>query len=199
MSVTNSMFRNNEASGIEAGQANVEAFDSVFTGNGAGVRSSSGRGTFERCAVIANSNGLNLDAEVFVVRNNFIARNTNKGLEIFPSAPGNIVEFNTIVDNSVGVSCIFSNGLPETPFPNNLIVRNGVNTTGGTICTYPNSIITNVVADVRFVSPDTAPFDYHIQDGSIAIGGAGTTTLMLDFDGDPRPMTGAEVGADELP
>lgn len=200
LTIRRSVVRDNAQCGIEARGATVVATDSTFRDNDdCGVDLVDAIGTFDRCVASGNTTtGLRLDGGVFIVRNTFVFRNGAKGIDIFASAVGNIVEFNTIADNPIGVNCVFSAGQPETPFANNILARNGVNTNGGVVCTYPDSILTSSVAGLNFVSPDAAPFDYHIQSGSTAIDAAGTTTLDHDFDGDPRPGDAADVGADEL-
>ncbi|MBA2540076.1 MAG: right-handed parallel beta-helix repeat-containing protein, partial [Deltaproteobacteria bacterium] len=200
LTISRSIMRGNARFGFEGRGATLVATDSIFRDNNeGGVDLVNATGRFDRCVVSGNAGtGMRLDAGVFVVRNSFVFRNGGTGIDIFASAVGNVVEFNTIVDNAVGVSCVFGANQPETPFPNNIIVRNGVNTSGGVVCTYPNSILATNISGLNFVSPDVAPFDYHIQAGSIAIDAAAATTLDHDFDGDPRPADAADVGADEL-
>ena len=83
-------------------------------------------------------------------------------------------------------------------FPNSLIVRNTTNTSGDTSCTFSGSIITNDISQLHFMQPDTAPYDYHLGAGSVAIDAAVASTVDHDFDGDARPKgKGRDVGADE--
>jgi hypothetical protein len=61
----------------------------------------------------------------------------------------------------------------------------------------------NFAGDASFVAPDLG--DFHLRPGSIAIGAGGPTSVVQDFEGDPRsgdPATGQagapDVGADEF-
>ena len=190
---------NHDVSGVNGDSLVIEASETTFRNNlSHGVRLIDSRGTFERCSAFSNAGaGLFLDAGLYVVRNSFLYRN-QKGIEIFPSEVGNVIEFTTIADNTnVGIACI-SDGISTGVFPNNILARNTMNTVGAS-CTYPSShLVGSDVSGLRFLSPNTAPFDYHIMMGSIAIDAAGPSDVMVDFDGDPRPSDAADVGADEL-
>jgi hypothetical protein len=56
------------------------------------------------------------------------------------------------------------------------------------------------VSGLNFVSPNGAPFDYHITQNSSAIDQATTSpALAIDIDGDSRPQGKArDQGADEV-
>lgn len=191
--VIDSVIHDNQARGIQARRCTVTAIRTQFTKNTDGIVANDSTVTLERCAVFDNTAGVNLDGGTFDVTNNFITRNQNDGLRIFQfDQEAARVEFNTIVDNGgLGLAC------PVRVLPNNLIARNGFQTDGN--CSLPNSIIIETdIVPLKFASPDTVPFDYHLTAGSIAIDAATITTIDRDFDGDTRPSDEPDVGADEF-
>jgi hypothetical protein len=188
--------RQNGGSGLQAQGCTVNASRSIFADNVVnGVSLTDGSGTIDGCYALSNSSaGFNLDLGVYQLRNSIAARNLGSGVEINPT-PGTNVEFFTSVDNAAGgIVCL----APGYSFPNNVLARNGSNSS--TQCTFPSSIISDVVTGINFKSPDASPYDYHITTGSIAIDAAQTSaTLDHDFDGDARPQgAGRDVGADEF-
>ena len=198
--------RDNAAHGLRGGGCTLTAIDSAFIDNARdGVSLGECTATFDRCLVSGNQHGLILDGGLYSITNSFIVRNVgdeSTGIDLFSENPGQRVEFNTIVDNidtsgtnlGVGFRC---NLTGPASFPNNIIGRNARQTTG-TNCTYPGSIIIDTdIAPLKLASPDTAPYDYHLTAGSIAIDAATQATLDHDFDGDPRSAP-RDVGADEL-
>jgi hypothetical protein len=52
---------------------------------------------------------------------------------------------------------------------------------------------------LKFKNDTVAPYDYHLQNGSVAIDAATTSTpITIDVDGDVRPQgAGKDQGADE--
>lgn len=204
MSLDDVVLRNNAFSGISSRNCTLTATRTRFDNNsGSGVLLTDSRGTFDACSFANNGfEGANFDGGLYSVTNSYFTRNGQRGLALFTFEDASTVrfEFNTIADNNPtapvgsreGINCGSNSGIVAAQ--NNLIVRN---TAVGT-CTYPSSILTNDVASVNFASADTAPFDYHIQPGSIAIDAATVTTIDHDFDGDPRPSNAADIGADEL-
>lgn len=195
--VKDGAFINNQGAGIEARKCAVEVFNSTFNTNSQGLGVVDTNAKVERSSFTGNKTALFLDAGLFLVTNNFITRN-EEGIDLFANA-GTIVEFNTIADNTVfGLRCQSFAG--ATPFPNNLLARNMVNTPASTTCSYPNSITaTTDIGPIKFKSPDAAPFDYHITAGSSAIDLGAATSLTTDFDGETRPIGAApDIGADEL-
>jgi hypothetical protein len=201
--LVDSVVRGNAVHGVRAQNCTVDAFLTRFAENGSsGVSMTDSASVFDRCVVEDNvERGAFFDVGIYVVTNSIIARNGRVGLELFASS-GSRAEFNTIVDNAntgtLGQHAGFFCNAPNIAFSNNIVSRNRIQTSGSG-CTFPDSIIIDTdITPLNFVSPDVAPFDYHIQAGSIAIDAAGTTTLDHDFDGQPRPASGADVGADEL-
>ncbi|HEU0029524.1 MAG TPA: right-handed parallel beta-helix repeat-containing protein [Kofleriaceae bacterium] len=178
----------------------IEAVRSSISNNGnIGLSVTDGSATLESCSVVQNAFlGVHLDIGAFDITNSIIARNGNTGLDLFTTTTGTRVEHNTIADNAgTGFNCSLQ-GITGT-FPNNIIARNTTQLTGLN-CTYPSSIIVDTdVAPIKFVSPNTAPFDYHIAAGSIAVDVANPSAIDHDIDGDARPQgAGRDVGADEL-
>lgn len=195
------LVRNNAYAGIQSLNCTFSILRSAFTQNQTGVFLQDSNATIDASTFSNNETGANLDSGLFVFTNNMVTRNTYAGLQLYSVTTGNKVEFNSIVDNALagsfgaGFDC---NLMTPTTFPNNIIARNRTATIG-TNCTYPGSIIVDAdLAPLKFKQPDTAPYDYHLTAGSIAIDMATVSTMDHDFDGDTRPMgAGRDVGADE--
>lgn len=188
----------NASHGVLGQHCAVFATRSTFSDNGgSGVIITDGGGAFDRCTFSGNAQeGINLDGGLYSVTNSFIYRNMT-GIEIYPSQPGNVVAFNTIVDNSTGFNCI-GDGTSSGSFPDNIIARSTLDALVGTSCTFPSSIIMADAAALRFTHPDASPFDYHLTTGSLAIDHATSSMVDHDFDGDARPKgSGRDIGADE--
>ncbi len=123
--------------------------------------------TVDRCIFMNNGTGMVFDGTSGSASNSFMARNTIKGFDIYAST-GFKFEFNTVADNPMGL------GPTNVPLVNSLLVRNG----SSTACTdCPGSIVTNDITNLHLVSPDAAPYDYHIMAGSMAIDAAQGGTL----------------------
>lgn len=197
--------RMNASSGF-AGSCSLVASSSHFDDNGYdGVQLIASTATIERCTANGNGGaGLFLDAGTFTVSNTVVARNARMGVELYATGPGNVFEFNTVIDNgraaqnpSGGFDCNLQ-GAGSGTIANNIIARNlPFQTTG---CVVANSlIIDDDIAPLKFKSPDAAPYDYHIQPGSTAVDFGGTSTIKIDMDGEARPAGAAnDIGADEL-
>jgi Cys-rich repeat protein len=106
------------------------------------------------------------------------------------------VEFNTVVANDpTGVTCAKAIALV-----NNVIAGNGLlgaaNNSG--MCVVSESLVTENIAPLAFKST-AAPFDYHINETSIAKDNAPVPSPVSDdYDGDIRPQDVAkDYGADE--
>jgi hypothetical protein len=193
------------SAGVGAGRSTIRAVSSTFARNGNGVQTGDGTATFDRCVISDNRHsGLVLDGGLYTLTNNYIVRNKDGwGVNMYVTAPGSRVEFNTIADNlspdnlGAGFNCNMTD--MTATFPNNIIVRNA-RQVQGTACSYPNSlIIDSDVSDLKFKSADTQPYDYHIGAGSIAIDAATASSEDHDFDGDVRPAgAGRDIGADEF-
>jgi hypothetical protein len=203
--------RQNSEGGLNARTAKIDAQRSHFDNNGRyGIEIVDGNATFDRCTFNENAGGLYVDSGILTLTNSLIARNYNPatndyGLYLYSTSPGHRVEFNTIVDNSDGSTLTLGVGFAceltgvSASFPNNIIARNK-RQVRGTNCSYPSSIVIDTdIAPLNFKSPDAAPYDYHLQAGSIAIDAATASTIDHDFDGDVRPNgTVRDVGADEF-
>lgn len=196
-SITTSVIRESQLIGIDATPLSLQLSRSDLTENHqGGVRSLGG---------------------VCDVTNNFVFRNGNDkdgtfgGMRLEPAAGANRVQHNTIVFNDCDpfASPAFAGGLfcNNSVAPNNIIFNNaaGNNTmpnaqTGGG-CNYTGSLIRNGdgTNEIHFVSPVTAPFDYHLADN---LGPASNTgmpgTVTEDFDGESRSNP-PDIGADEVP
>ncbi|MBL0213359.1 MAG: hypothetical protein IPQ07_05720 [Myxococcales bacterium] len=138
---------------------------------------------------------------MFNFQNNFVARSPGTGVELYSTGTGNVIAFNTIVDNGLVATPSFGFDCQVTTpasFPSNIIARNQ-GATRGTDCTFPGSIVVDAdITALKFKQPDVAPYDYHIMPGSLAVDMGTISTLDHDFDGDARPKgAGRDVGADE--
>lgn len=193
-----SVMSQNITAGIDGRACTVEVSTSTFTNNGQAIAIVDSKAKIDRSVFMSNQTALFLDAGLFVVTNCFIVRN-QQGIDLFANA-GTAIEHNTIADNSVvGANCQSFDG--PMSFPNNLFARNAMNAPNLLDCAFTNSILAGTdIAPLKFKSPDTAPFDYHISTGSSAIDlGATSASVMVDFDGEARPAGAApDVGADEL-
>jgi hypothetical protein len=199
--VIDAVVSKNANAGLFANGCSVEVVRSTFNGNHSGIEAYNGTIKIDRSSFWSNgTHGVHIGGVGdCIVTNSFIYRN-QVGISITACSNSTRVDFNTIVDNwNFGFEC----GSPSTGKPlalaNNLIVRNQTNIrNNGTPCTHVGSLISNSLPELRFRSPDSAPYDYHITSGSIAINAASNSTLAHDFDGDLRPIGGVrDIGADE--
>jgi hypothetical protein len=164
-------------------------------------------------AMISGNIGTGLELEgAGTVRNTFIVRNMGAGLLVSGyGASRPQVEFVTIADNAQAAICNLNDNAPTATLTNIIVVRNlftnpGI---GGNLrsCTISSCRSTSGIEPgctltqlglLRFVSSETAPFDYHIGEGSVAIDEGSGGVGLVDFDGDPRPKGAAsDLGADE--
>jgi hypothetical protein len=198
--VSRSVFTQNSVAGLLARQCNVEVRETTFVANARGLEAVDVMGTIERSTFALNTGiGISLDAGLYSVTNNFIYRNP-RGIDLNLTTAGSVFEFNTVADNSMtGVSCVANTG--QFAFPNNLIGGNGNNIDPQPPgCVFSSSmIVAGDTAPLKFKSPSSIPYDYHLTPGSIAIDQISTSTQVRDFDGEARPYgNGHDYGADEL-
>lgn len=187
---------------------------------GGGIFASSGMLKVSQSTISGNiGGGITIGpGATFDITNCFIFKNGNEttanvgGVNLGALGAGSIFEFNTVVDNESRNTAAATGGvfcdIPGFVASNNIIARNFVdnvpnqsnsNTFGQ--CGHSTSKIASNVTGLSFLSPDEAPYDYHIQRGSSAIDQATTpSTLAVDFDGEVRPQGDArDQGADEVP
>ncbi len=212
----------NQAGGISASGGTLTVSQSTISGNtGGGISASSGVLVISRSVISSNNDGgisVTSAGTIFDITNCFIFRNGNEttanvgGVNLGAPGAGSVFAFNTVIDNESRSTSASTGGvycdIPEFVASNNIIARNFVdnvpnqsnsNTFGQ--CGHSTSKIASNVLGLNFVSPDSAPHDYHIQRGSSAIDQATTpSTLAVDFDGEARPQGDArDQGADEVP
>ena len=189
-------FVDNSGDGIFANGCTVHIATTTFDGNANGVELYNGGGAIDRCN-FASSGGVDAQVDDVSVTNSFFSHSQIGMIWTVVSKPAAPFEFNTVVDNGIGIAC---NGLNAPTLENNIIARNSMEETraDGSGCTYPGSIIVDDLAALRFKSPDVYPFDYHLMAGSTAIDAATSSTIDHDYDGSERPMgLGRDIGADE--
>jgi len=166
-----------------------------------------------RSAVFENlGGGVIVDGmSIYQITNSMISRNGKAdtavgGLVLAPtSSTFNRFELNTVADNTAklgvagGVQC--SSNIAA---PNNLVVRNTTDiltldtTQAGGSCNFGQSIAKGDATDYMFVNSETAPYDYHIGPGSLAIDRGVPSDIDIDYDGQPRPFNNTlDIGADE--
>jgi hypothetical protein len=174
--------------------------DAEIRGSGSAISARECEIEVDRATLIENTDGIHLNNPVAgSVTNSMLVRNgqavflqTNTVGASFPS-----FGFNTIVDNGTGLSCS-GGSATSVSAPNNIIVRNTVDTSGPCSLSLTGSIVGADIATLMFKSPDAAPYDYHLLSGSVAIDAATGTSPPHDFDGELRPKgAAADVGADE--
>jgi hypothetical protein len=197
--ISDSVLQGNSSAGIGMQDCAATIIRSTFSGNANGIEATDVTAIIDRSTFTGNGRGANFDNAALTITNNFFTRNTGNGLQIFVFAGGSTIEFNTSVDNGGdGLHCEAQG--TTISLANNITARNLQQISTDPDCTYPSSIIIDTdISALKFVSPDVAPFDYHIQTGSLAIDAADpAATLDHDFDNQPRAAGAADVGADEL-
>lgn len=190
---------NNAHDGVQARTCTLIATRSRFTGNALyGLELTDATSTVDRCTVDANTfDAAKFDSGLFKVTNTFVYRNGG-GLQIYVNTSGTQIDFNTIVDNGANFAGIDCSSSSAIALSSNIVARNTTNTNAAS-CTFPASYIQADISSLHFKQPDTAPYDYHLGSGSIAVDMAGTSNLDHDYDGDHRPLgSGYDIGADEL-
>ena len=189
----------NADDGVYCRACTVTALTTTFSNNSNGLEVADTDATVDRCTAASNSKwGLSFDNGTIAVTNSFVYRNATGGIQIYTQAAATHFDFNTIVDNATGFSGSTGGGV-TTMASNNIIARSSTAPTLCGQCTFPGSLVLGSdISSLHFKSPDSAPYDYHLGTGSVAIDGAISSTMDHDFDGDPRPLgNGRDVGADE--
>ena len=211
---------NNGGAGISGGGCTVTVTGATVTTNtGGGITATGGTVTVTGATVTTNSGGgISLTNSGFKLVNNFIVHNGNSvsaaagGVSITTPTSPKIFEFNTVADNDAiatasggigGVKCLGTDiKLVNSILSNNRAGNNNAAATAQTdaICVLSSTASLASAATVKFKNDQTAPFDYHISNGSVAIDAAATaSTVDKDFDGDARPQgAGKDQGADEF-
>lgn len=193
----------------------VTVTGATVSGNtGGGISSTGGTVTVTGATVSGNSGGgITTTNGIVKLTNNFIIRNGNAstagvgGVSLTSAGAGSLVDFNTIVDNDAsttgfgGIACIGSVVVATNSiFAGNR--QNGASSMASQMfgCTAQTSAVLMSTASLMFKNDTVAPYDYHLQSGSVAIDAATTSTsTVLDVDGDARPQgVSKDQGADEF-
>jgi hypothetical protein len=160
--------------------------------------------------------GVLLNQAGFDITNSVIDNNGGDGLFggisiSMPRPAPQRIAFNTIVDNEVnagtiaGIDCTSLTAIPA--FRNNLITGNEGTlgqVSGMPMCSYEYSLINPEVDGTGNLSgdPDFVGGEYRIGADSdaidVAADNSGATRIDDDIDGEDRPMTAADIGADEF-
>ncbi len=193
--------------------------DSRINGNQLiGISGSGTTLTVSRSSLTENrQGGISFGGGRYDITNNFVFRNGNDadatfgGIRLEAPDESSRVEHNTIVfnDMAVGLNPVKAGGLfcVNNAAPNNLIYNNfeGNNSqpnaqTGGN-CNLSGSLVVNGngTNEMHFVSPISAPVDYHIADAfSPAVNAGVVSNVSDDIDKDPRSDGLPDIGADEV-
>ena len=137
---------------------------------------------------------------LYIITNSLFAKNSDSGIKGFFIDSSSRVEFNTIVDNGAdGFNCQVSERqrVVREQHHRSQHAADEWNRSWLHLPQLDHHRFRHHSAELRLSRP--APFDYHIQTGSVAIDQATITTIDHDIDGDPRLSNMADVGADELP
>jgi len=203
--ILRSVLENNGSGQLVSSACNVELRQSTFDGKangGADGANIVGVVVVDRCRFTSNSgNGIYVQGDFTMTNSIFDHNYAGAGLVNPTTTP--VFTFNTVVDNSnTGVECLVNTGAAHIAVENDIISRNPTNSisVGSDVngCSFPNSIQLADISGLHFQQPDTAPYDYHITAGSIAIDAATSSSLDHDYDGEPRPKGNRrDVGADE--
>lgn len=193
----------------------------VTDNDGGGVIAVGGSLQISQSSFLQNlGGGLSINSAKFEVVNNFFVRNGQAGTvggvrfnEI--TATGNRFEFNTVTRNTgldnvmTGVAC--TTVLVPVLLANNIVYGNTVNGTGRQVtsdanCAWTYSNIgpdpvggaSNLNMAPAFADPNNN--DFHLLPDSAGKDLADKTSkVLVDFDGDPRPIgAGPDMGADEI-
>lgn len=196
--------------GLAGSTVTASLTDVLVTGhNGVGVSAFRCDLLMQRSRVTACADGgVDLNSAGFDIVNSIIDGNgmsngTFGGISIGSPGSPNRIAFTTIAFNEVangsnagGIHCVATSGLPA--FHSNIVTDNqGEQVSGMPNCGYEDSLINPEISGNISGDPD---FDanYRIGASSAAIDGARDDSgIVDDIDGDDRPATAADIGADE--
>jgi chitodextrinase len=139
----------------------------------------------------------------YTIRNNFFGDNGSGGHEVVINgdiAGTKIFEFNSVA-GSVSISDGFSGG-PMTArgnYASSITCLAGVtyeyNVTTSSACSGTGNTL---VSALDFVSSSLSSFNLHLATGASAIGKVAANCPVTDIDGESRPATNCDAGADEV-
>jgi len=203
----------NDQDGVKAAMGTIDIQKSLIAGNRgmAGILTTGASMVTIESSVIAANSGSSGGASItgpFSIRNSIIAKNgsgttTVGGLTLSANINNATFEFNTVADNisnsDVGISCAVPLNFSNSIITGNTIIGcNFTFTLADTLLTgMGNKTGPPVFLSMDAANPSSLMF-YRIGATSAAKDSAGLSQVANDIDGDPRPVMGKDMGADEL-
>jgi PKD repeat protein len=196
--VKNNIFRNNH-SGQTGGAIHVSGNTLITDGNrlidntayqhGGALSSSGATLQAQNDIIVGNSTPMEAvyiaDSSSLTAKHWTIADNGNYAVVSSNSSTINIT--NCIIAGHV-VAGLYGTGATST---RSLFYGNGSTCAGGAVCS------DSISGDPKFANPSMD--DYHLSIGSAAIDTGIDAGVVIDFEGDPRPIeAGYDIGADEI-
>jgi hypothetical protein len=190
----------------------------IRNNDGRGIQATACALTLDRSTLYLNTlGGIRIEgsSSPYSITNNFIYDNGNTsqaatigGVGLLVTAPSSArFEFNTLIRNKAlatsteagGVQCAGAISAPHNIIAENqrgLVTTPSVQTQGS--CSFPMSIVQENLDGLDFLSTGAVPYDLHLGPSSVARDYSNmSTTVDYDWDGQPRPGSGKDCGADE--
>ncbi|HEY1555516.1 MAG TPA: choice-of-anchor Q domain-containing protein [Kofleriaceae bacterium] len=197
--ILDALITNSAGDAVRAQTCTVEIRRTVIDGNlTTGLAIGTSTTIVDQTLVSSNAYGAGQVSGDFSITNSFFVR--NGGGLILGGATSPVFAFNTVADNdgAFGLDCSASAAFPTIVVSSSILARNAGQNLFNTGCVESSTVDEPDVSGLNFASPETAPYDYHLLAGSIAVDAASSCSVDHDFDGDKRPKGAAcDIGADE--